>query len=565
MVSFSSIINILTILGSLMLFLFGMKLMSESLQRISGNRLRNIFSSIASNRLKAITAGVVVTGVIQSSSAVTVMLVSFVNAGLLSLSQAIGIMMGANMGTTVTAWLITLFGFKFEFTTILLPVLGLALPFLFLPGARNKSLGEFLIGFSILFLGLQFMKNSLPGIDENSPIVAFITSISSQGTGSYLLFAAAGFLITLLIQSSSATIALTFVMCHNGYIGYDAAAAMILGENLGTTVTANIAAIVANRSAKRLAFSHTLFNLTGIIWALLFFRFLVGISYNLADYITGNSPIESEAIVPLGLSIFHTGFNVMNTLILVWFIPSIKHLLEIIIPLRPNEKKSFKLRYFKSRFMAINEVDILQAHEQISYFGRHVAYMFNLIPEYLIEKREQKSEKIQKRLYKSEEQADELDREITDYITRIAENDLSEANSRKVRAMLKITDDLESIADQCLQMERTIRRKNEASAWFTQEMRDDLFELFNLVKESLNTMNENLAGDYRPGILAKATEHELKVNELRDKLIQSNKLRLEAGEYQYKHASFYAELLNQCEKLADHVINVNQAIASNIK
>lgn len=565
MVSFSSIINILTILGSLMLFLFGMKLMSESLQRISGNRLRNIFSSIASNRLKAITAGVVVTGVIQSSSAVTVMLVSFVNAGLLSLSQAIGIMMGANMGTTVTAWLITLFGFKFEFTTILLPVLGLALPFLFLPGARNKSLGEFLIGFSILFLGLQFMKNSLPGIDENSPIVAFITSISSQGTGSYLLFAAAGFLITLLIQSSSATIALTFVMCHNGYIGYDAAAAMILGENLGTTVTANIAAIVANRSARRLAFSHTLFNLTGIIWALLFFRFLVGISYNLADYITGNSLIESEAIVPLGLSIFHTGFNVLNTLILVWFIPSIKRLLEIIIPLRPNEKKSFKLRYFKSRFMAINEVDILQAHEQISYFGRHVAYMFNLIPEYLIEKREQKSEKIQKRLYKSEEQADELDREITDYITRIAENDLSEANSRKVRAMLKITDDLESIADQCLQMERTIRRKNEASAWFTQEMRDDLFELFNLVKESLNTMNENLAGDYRPGILAKATEHELKVNELRDKLIQANKLRLEAGEYQYKHASFYAELLNQCEKLADHVINVNQAIASNIK
>lgn len=565
MVSFSSIINILTILGSLMLFLFGMKLMSESLQRISGNRLRNIFSSIASNRLKAITAGVVVTGVIQSSSAVTVMLVSFVNAGLLSLSQAIGIMMGANMGTTVTAWLITLFGFKFEFTTILLPVLGLALPFLFLPGARNKSLGEFLIGFSILFLGLQFMKNSLPGIDENSPIVAFVTSISSQGTGSYLLFAAAGLLITLLIQSSSATIALTFVMCHNGYIGYDAAAAMILGENLGTTVTANIAAIVANRSARRLAFSHTLFNLAGIIWAIVFFRFLVGISYNLADYITGNSPIESEAIVPLGLSIFHTGFNVLNTLILVWFIPSIKRILEIIIPLRPNEKKSFKLRYFKSRFMAINEVDILQAHEQISYFGRHVAYMFNLIPEYLIEKREQKSEKIQKRLYKSEEQADELDREITDYITRIAENDLSEANSRKVRAMLKITDDLESIADQCLQMERTIRRKNEDSAWFTQEMRDDLFELFNLVKESLKTMNENLAGDYRPGILAKATEHELKVNELRDKLIQANKLRLEAGEYQYKHASFYAELLNQCEKLADHVINVNQAIASNIK
>jgi phosphate:Na+ symporter len=553
------------ILGSLMLFLFGMKLMSESLQRISGNRLRIIFSKIASNRLKAITAGVAVTAVIQSSSAVTVMLVSFVNAGLLSLTQGIGIMMGANIGTTVTAWLITLFGFKFEFTTIMLPVLGLALPFLFLPGARNKSLGEFLIGFSILFLGLQFLKGTLPGVDENSPIVTFIASISSQGAGSYLIFAATGLFITLLIQSSSATIALTFVMCHNGYIGYDAAAAMILGENLGTTVTANIAAIVANRSAKRLALSHTLFNLVGTIWAIVFFKFLVGLSYDFSAYLTGKMPITNESIVPLGLSVFHTGFNVFNTLLQVWFVPYLKRLLEIIIPLRPNEKKHFKLRYFKSRFMAINDVDILQAHEQISYFGRHVAYMFNLIPEYLIEKREQKSEKIQKRIYKSEEQADELDREITDYITRIAENDLSEANSRKVRAMLKITDDLESIADQCLQMERTIRRKNEASAWFTQEMRDDLFELFNLVKESLGNMNENLTNDYRPGILAKATEHELKVNELRDKLIQANKLRLEAGEYNYKHASFYAELLNQCEKLADHVINVNQAIASNIK
>jgi len=230
--NFDTLITILTILGALTLFLFGMKLMSESLQRFSGNRLKAIFTKIASNKLKAITAGFIVTGVIQSSSAVTVMLVSFVNAGLFSLSQALGIMMGANIGTTVTAWLITLFGFKFEFSSILLPVLGLSLPFLFLPGVRNRSTGEFMLGFAILFLGIQFLKNSLPDINENSPILAFFTTISNQVTFKYLIFAGAGLIVTMIIQSSSATIALTIVMSSKGYIQYDAYAAMVLGKNL---------------------------------------------------------------------------------------------------------------------------------------------------------------------------------------------------------------------------------------------------------------------------------------------------------------------------------------------
>jgi phosphate:Na+ symporter len=559
------LLDMLTILGALTLFLFGMKMMSESLQRLSGRKLRNIFTNIASNRVKAIVAGLLVTGLIQSSSAVTVMLVSFVNAGLFSLTQALGIMMGANIGTTVTAWLITIFGFKFEFTSILLPVLGLSLPLLFFPGARTRSVGEFILGFAILFLGLQFMKDAMPGIDEHSPLIEAITSISGYGFFRMLMFAGAGLLITLLIQSSSATIALTFVLCNAGYIDYSAAAAMVLGENLGTTITANIAAVMANRAAKRLAAGHTLFNLTGLIWVSAFFNFFVQLSYNAADYITGHSPIPVEAINPLGLSVFHTGFNLSNTILLAGFIPLIRKSLEIIIPYKPGEKKSYRLRYFKSRFMAMIEVDILQAQEEIYSFGRHVAYMFSLIPEYLTEKREGKYEKIQKKIYKCEEQSDVLEREITDYITRIAENDLTEANSRKIRAMLKITDDMESIADQCMQMERTIRKKNEAKAWFTQEMREDLFALFELVKQALDTMNENLSRDYRPGILAKATEKELLINELRDKLIDLNKQRIDEGEHTYKNAAYYAELLNQCEKLADHIININQAIASNIK
>jgi phosphate:Na+ symporter len=563
--NFDTVIALLTLLGSLTLFLFGMKLMSESLQLFSGNRLRSVFSSIASNKVKAIAAGFLVTGLIQSSSAVTVMLVSFVNAGLLSLIQALGLMMGANIGTTVTAWLITFFGFKFEFTTILLPVLGLSLPLLFLPGARNRAAGEFLLGFAILFLGLQFLKNSLPGIDESSPIISFITTISNYGTGKYLIYASAGLLITLIIQSSSATIALTFVICNQGYISYEAAAAMILGENLGTTITANLAAIVANRSAKRLALGHTLFNFFGLIWAFAFFGFLVKLSSDAASFITGNSTFLAKAPIPLGLSIFHSGFNLINTLLLFGLIPYFKKLLEKIIPLRSNEKKSYRLRYFKSRFLAMNEIDILQVHEEIMNFGKLATAMFNLIPEYLMEKGDDKYEKLRKRIYKYEEQSDEIDREITHFLTRISENNLSEANSRRVTAMFKITDDIESIADQCFQMERVIQKKNEAKAWFSQEMRDELFSLFSLVNEAMATMTENLSQEYRPGILAKAAENEIKINELRDKLLQKNKQRIESGENDYKHAEFYVELIKHCETLADHIINVNQAIASNTK
>ena len=564
MLSLENIIDFLTVFGSLMLFVFGMKIMSEALQKLAGKRFRVIFSNMASNPVRAITAGLLITSIMQSSSAVTVVLVSFVNAGIFSLTQGLAIMMGANIGTTITAWLITLFGFKFQFTTILLPVLGLGLPLLFLPGSKNRSIAEFILGFAILFLGLQFMKDAMSNIGESSTIARFLLSFSGQGVANMLFFAALGFIITLIIQSSSATIILTIVMCYSGYISYESAAAMILGENLGTTITANLAAITANRAAKRIALGHTLFNFTGIIWAFILFAPMVYLTQNIALWMSGNN-IQSASLIPIGLSVFHTGFNLANTLLLVGFIPLLKKLLEKIIKLKPNEKKTFRLRYFKSRFIAMNEVDILQAHEQIAFFGRHVTYMFSLIPEYITEKREPRIEKIQKKLLKSEEEADALDYEITDYITRIAENDLSVPNSRKIRAMLKITDELESIADQCFQMERTIRHKNEAKAWFTQEMRDDLFTLFDLVTETLKTMNENLARDYRPGILAKATEQEVKVNEMRDKLIQTNRVRLESGEYNHIFANFYSQLLNQCEKLADHVINVNEAIASNLK
>lgn len=565
MLNLNAVSTILTILGSLSLFLFGMKLMSESLQRFSGNRLKAVFTQIASNKLKAITAGFIVTGIIQSSSAVTVMLVSFVNAGLFSLSQALGIMMGANIGTTVTAWLIALFGFRFEFSSILLPVLGLSLPFLFLPGLRNRSIGEFIFGFAILFLGIQFLKNSFPDIDENSPILTFFASISGPGTYKYLIYAGAGLIVTMIIQSSSATIALTVVMCSKGYITYDAAAAMVLGENLGTTITANIAALIANRSAKRLALGHTLFNFFGLLWAFVFFKSLVNFSSDAALLISGNTNIPENTLYPIGISILHSSFNLINTLILAWFIPSFKTLLERIIPLQVSEKKNYRLRYFKSRFMAMSDVDILQAHEEIHNAGKHVALMFSIIPEYLLEKAEGKYLALRNDIYRYKTQSEQLKLEITGFMTRIAENDLSEANSRRLTSMFKITDEIQNIAEVCIQMEQTIRNKNEIKAWFSPEMREELFSLFNHVNYALETMNENLMNEHQPGLITKVSDNQFKFNELRNKLAQLNKQRLESRECNYSQAEIYNVLLTQCEKLTNHVININQAIASNTK
>lgn len=553
-------VTIITILGAVTLFLYGMKLMSESLQHFSGNRLRKIFSRITSNRFKAVAAGTIVTGIIQSSSATTVMLVSFVNAGLLSLKQALGIMMGANIGTTVTAWLITLFGFRFEFSSILLPVLGLSLPLLFLSGIRNRAAGEFILGFAILFLGLQFMKNSLPDISENSSFVTFFRLISDQVALKYLIFALGGMIITMIIQSSSATMALTIVMCSKGYITYEAAAAMVLGENLGTTITANLAAIMANRAAKRLALGHALFNFFGLLWAFVFFSQLTFLSSGAASIIASEFSIPEKAIHPLGLSILHTAFNTINTLILIGLIPGFKTLLEKIIPLKATESSNYRLRYFKSGLMAVSDVDILQAQEEIINFGKLVSRMFRLIPEYLMEKGEDKYEKLKLNIHNFEDQSDQLDKEITTYLTHISENDLSESNSRKVTAMFKISSDIEKIADECMRMERTIRRKNEVKAWFSQEMRQELFALFDLVNKALELMNNNLALVNTKKTFNDLSETENKIHDLYTNLLIANKNRIESNEYNYQQIVYYSELLDYCEKLTGHVMSINQSL-----
>ncbi|MFW5754939.1 MAG: Na/Pi cotransporter family protein, partial [Marinilabiliaceae bacterium] len=323
--------DFLSLVGSLGMFLYGMKMMSESLQKLAGNRLRSILSAMTSNRFFGIITGFMITAMVQSSSATTVMVVSFVNAGLISVAESIGVIMGANIGTTVTGWIITLFGFKVQISVYSLPLIGLGLPFIFSKSGNRRSYGELLIGFALIFLGLEYLKDSVPNIQENPEILSFLQKYTDSGIWTTLLFLGIGTLLTVLVQSSSATMALTFVMCNQGWIEFSQAAAMILGENIGTTITANIASSVGNLSAKRAARVHLIFNLLGVTWMLLVFNNFTGLIDTVMTNNGGTSPSESPAAIPTALSIFHTSFNVINVLIFVWFAPFIQKVVEYLV------------------------------------------------------------------------------------------------------------------------------------------------------------------------------------------------------------------------------------------
>ncbi|HRW63317.1 MAG TPA: Na/Pi symporter, partial [Bacteroidales bacterium] len=359
-----SFLDFLTLVGSLGLFLYGMKLMSEALQKIAGDNMRNILAKMTSNPVKGVFTGLLITVVIQSSSATTVMMVSFVNAGLLSLTESIGVIMGANIGTTVTAWLISILGFKVDISIISLPLIGIGFPLLFSRTGKKKSWGEFIIGFAMLFLGLDFLKNSVPDIKSHPDILEFLRDYTSSGFGSHLLFLTIGTVLTIIIQSSSATMALTLVMCNNGWISFDIAAAMVLGENIGTAVTANIAAAVANVSAKRAARAHLIFNIMGVIWVSLIFNFFLSSINWFILKIGGVSPYDSPLAIPIALSIFHSSFNIANTLIFIWFTKFIIAIVTKLVPQR-EEAEEFRLKYINTGLLSTAELSIHQAKKEI--------------------------------------------------------------------------------------------------------------------------------------------------------------------------------------------------------
>lgn len=572
---FSFLWGAITLIGALGLFLFGMKLMSEALQKVAGSKMRHILGAMTNNRFKGVFTGILVTTTIQSSSATTVMVVSFVNAGLLTLTGAVAVIMGANIGTTVTAWIISLLGFKVSLSFLSLPLIGLSFPLFFSKNGLRKSWGEFVIGFAILFIGLQFLKESVPDIKSNPEALHFLSAYTDLGFLSVLIFVFIGTMLTIIIQSSSATMALTLVLTYNGLIPFELAAAMVLGENIGTTITANLAALVANTSAKRAAIAHLLFNIFGVIWILILFNpFLRGIDYivnvkhgvSLLTTDLTTADFESvKGVYPIGLSLFHTVFNVLNTLILIGFVPFIAKIATKLVKQKEEEDEEFRLKYINTGLLSTSEISTVLAQKEIASFGKRVQKMFGFIPQLIEEQKPKKFVKLLERIKKYEEITDNLEDEIAAYLSKMMEGEISNDSSKKIMAMLAIIDNLESNADVVYQISRVIELNYQRKIHIPAEQIELLKELWSLVNESFEEMNSSLTKSLWSIDTQKAQDIEKKINVKRNELRVKHFEDLKAKKYKHKVGVFYTDLFSLSEKVGDYVINVSEAIEESKK
>lgn len=553
------IFDFLKLIGSLGVFLFGMKLMSEALQKVAGDNMRHILAAMTSNRVKGVITGLLITTIIQSSSATTVMVVSFVNAGLLNLIESIGVIMGSNVGTTFTAWLISILGFKISMAELSLPMIGLCLPLLFSGKRSRKSWGELIIGFGLLFIGLEFLKDSMPDLNKNPEIFTFLQDYTDMGYGSYILFMLIGTALTILIQSSSATMALTLVMCAKGYITYEIAASMVLGENIGTTITANLAAMVANTTAKRAALAHLLFNVFGVTWVLSIFPQFLGWIEHFSIFLGIGDPTQSLEAVPMALSLFHTTFNVANVLLLIWFTKLMAKLVTKLIPAKETADDAFKLKHIKIGLLSTPDASLFQAKQEISLYAQSTRNMFEKVAECL-EVSSKDFEKNFDKLVKMEDESDKIEVEIAHYLTKVSESKLSTENSQRIRAMFKIVSEIESIADSSLNVAKAINRRNEQNITFSEELIHKLKHMFELVDETLGVMNANLYMEYKEVNAKKAYELERAINDYRTILKQEHLIAIEEKRYDYSTGIIYNDIFSESEKIGDYAINVTQAL-----
>ncbi len=556
-----SLFDLLTLIGSLGLFLFGMKMMSEALQKVAGARMRKILSAMTSNRFFGVITGFLVTAIIQSSSATTVMVVSFVNAGLMSLVESIGVIMGANIGTTITGWMITLLGFKVKISAYALPMIGLGLPLIFSKNSSRRSWGEFIVGFALLFLGLEYLKGSVPNIKENPEILSFLQHYTNLGFGSTIIFLFIGTILTVVIQSSSATMALTFVMCNQGWIPFHLAAAMVMGENIGTTITANIAAAVGNVSAKRAARVHFLFNIFGVMWMLAVFPWFVNGIDQLITSHNGVSPSESVAAVPTALSIFHTSFNVINVLLFIWFVPLFNKAVIKMVPASEIEEEEFRLKFITTGMLSTSELSILQARKEVHSFGKHSKKMFGFIKKLMNQNKDSKFSKQFARIEKYEGICDNIEVEIANYLAQVNHGKLSDLGRKRVRSMLKLVDDLESIGDCNYNLAKTINRMRNAKVKFSDDILNKLELMFSLVDEALDIMVSNLNDTNEDIHLTKAQQIEDEINNYRNQLKVEHLDNFKNGVYTYEAGIIFNDLFSECEKLADYAINVTEALS----
>ncbi len=533
--------------------------MSESLQKVAGSKLRNILTAMTSSRIKGVLTGILITAIIQSSSATTVMVVSFVNAGLLTLLESIGVIMGANIGTTITAWIISILGFKVSMSALSLPLIGLSMPLLFSKINRRRSIGEIMVGFALIFMGLEYMKGSVPDIKGNPEILSFLANYTDLGYGSFFIFLFIGTLLTVVIQSSSATIALTLVMASNGWIGFETAAALVLGENIGTTITANLAASVANVSAKRAARAHLIFNSIGVLWMTLAFPlYLKGINWAVME-LGAESAYTSTKSLPIALSLFHTSFNILNVATLIWFVPLIQKTVIKMVKSRDDEEE-FNLKYINTGLLSTSELSLLQAKNEIVDYSSHTVKMFSIVRKQLFEKKSGKFEKRFKKIEKYEDASNKIELDIANYLTLISEGELSEDTSRRIRAYLNIIDNLESVSDCSYNLSRTFLRKKDEKVVLPEELKSNLDSMFDLVEKAITIMQEILSKHPHEVGLDIADSIEEEINNMRNKLRKDHLDNIETQkEYNYKAGVIYSDLFSESEKLGDYAYNVSEA------
>ncbi len=553
-----SIFVILKLLGSLALLMYGMKTMSEALQKLAGVQLRHFLGAMTTNRVTGLLTGTFVTASVQSSTATTVMTVSFVNAGLLTLAQAISVIMGANIGTTVTAWIMSVFGFQIDMNNLIFPIFALAIPLIFSKKNNKKSLGEFVFGFAFMFLGLTTLRENALSMDleHNATIIGFITYCKEWGFLSILLFLLVGSVITMCAQSSAAVMAITLILCSSGVLDLYMGIALVMGENIGTTVTSNIAALTANAQARRAALAHFIFNIFGVIWVLCIFHPFIDMISSLVNLIFPNVP--EEVAITYQLSAFHTAFNICNVLILIWFVKVIEKIVCKIIPLKEQEEEC-RLQFISSGMLSTAELSILQARKEINLFAKRIHRMFNMVRDLLHTEKDDDFNKLFSRIEKYENISDNMEIEIAEYLGKVAEGRLSADSKWQIQDMLREVTEIESIGDSCYNLGRTIDHKRCDNKEFVEEQYEHIHQMFALADKALMQMIELIEDNSASVDINKCYNIEAEINNFRKQLKSQNIVDINNKAYDYQSGVYYMDIIGECEKLGDYVMNVVEA------
>ncbi|QYR11410.1 Na/Pi cotransporter family protein [Prevotella sp. Rep29] len=559
-----SILVVFKLIGSLALLMYGMKSMSESLQKMAGSQLRHVLGAMTTNRFTGVLTGTFVTAAVQSSTATTVMTVSFVNAGLLTLAQAISVIMGANIGTTLTAWIMSL-GFSFNIADVVYPAFFIAI--LLIYSKKKRYIGDFLFGIAFMFLGLGTLRQT--GIDmhlgENQAVLAFFSNFDPDSFLTTIIFLFIGGVLTMAVQSSAAVMAITMILCSSGVLPIYQGIALVMGENLGTTVTSNIAAMTANTQARRAAFAHMFFNLFGIVWILCIFKPFINMVCGFVGYdetLTKEMPgfLENAAKLSFVLAAFHTCFNLANTFILIWFIPQIERIVcKVINPKMTEEEEDFRLHFIRGGLMKTPELSVLEAQKEITLFAERIQRMFGMVRDLLEEKDETSFVKLYSRIEKYEGISDNMEIEIAKYLDEVSDAHLSDDTKAKIRAMLREISEIESIGDACYNIARCINRRIREKEDFTADQYEHMHQMMELTNEALTQMNIALAGRKEHLDANRSFNIENEINNYRNQLKSQNISDVNDHKYTYGIGTMYMDIISECEKLGDYVVNVVEA------